>query len=408
MRPLSVVLCLFLLGTTTLVRAGDWPQILGPTRSGLAVDEALVDALPKALPVVWELPAGQGFAGPAIVGGRVYLVHRVDEVERVECRDGATGKSLWLKDFPATYRGTISDDSGPRCVPLVTDTTVFVYGAAGALRALDRATGKSRWSRDLGKEFQAPEGYFGMGSTPLLIAGKLLINVGGKGGAGIVAFDPETGKTLWKATDEAASYSAPIAGRIGDRDLALFITRLKFVAVDPDTGAVLYETPFGQRGPTVNGANPVLMGDRLFLTASYGIGAKLLKFTPGKLEPVWDDPELMAAQYTTPVAVNGALFGIDGREDIGVARLVCLNPDEPKLLWAEEGFGMATVIAADGKLLILKTDGTFVLAKANAKRFESLGEATLFTSTTRALPALSNGLFVARDVKTWRAFRLSR
>jgi hypothetical protein len=37
-----------------------------------------------------------------------------------------------------------------------------------------------------------------MGSTPLLIAGKLLINVGGKGGAGIVAFDPETGKTLWK------------------------------------------------------------------------------------------------------------------------------------------------------------------------------------------------------------------
>lgn len=408
MRPLFVVLCLFLLGTTTPVRAGDWPQILGPTRSGLGVDEALVDALPKALPVVWELPAGQGFAGPAIVGGRVYLVHRVDEVERVECRDGATGKSLWLQDFPATYRGTISDDSGPRCVPLVTDTTVFVYGAAGALRALDRATGKPRWSRDLGKEFQAPEGYFGMGSTPLLIADKLLINVGGKGGAGIVAFDPETGKTLWKATDEAASYSAPIAGRIGDRDLALYITRLKFVAVDPETGAVLYETPFGQRGPTVNGANPVLLGDRLFLTASYGIGAKLLKFTPGKLEPVWDDPELMAAQYTTPVAVNGALFGIDGREDIGVARLVCLNPNEPKQLWAEEGFGMATVIAADGKLLILKTDGTFVLAKANAKRFEPLGEATLFTSTTRALPALSNGLFVARDVKTWRAFRLSR
>jgi outer membrane protein assembly factor BamB len=372
------------------------------------MDESLVDSLPVAPRVEWEFPAGQGFAGPAIVGGRVYLVHRVEEVERVECRDGASGKSLWLQDFPATYRGTISDDSGPRCVPLVTDTTVFVYGAAGALRALDRATGKPRWSRDLGKEFQAPEGYFGVGSTPLLIAGKLLINVGGKGGAGIVAFDPQSGKTLWKATDEAASYSAPIAGQIGDRDLALFITRLKFVAVDPETGTVLYETPFGQRGPTVNGANPVLLGDRLFLTASYGIGARFLKFTKGQLEPVWDDPELMAAQYTTPVAVNGTLFGIDGREDIGVARLVCLDPSAPKLLWAEEGFGMATLIAADGKLLILKTDGTFVLAKANPKRWEPLGEAQLFTSTTRALPALSNGLFVARDVKTWRAFRLSR
>ena len=50
------------------------------------------------------------------------------------------------------------------------------------------------------------------------------MNVGGKG-AGVVAFDPATGKELWKATDDAASYSSPTAAEIDGKLAAVFLTR---------------------------------------------------------------------------------------------------------------------------------------------------------------------------------------
>ncbi len=414
MRPFFRRLCALIvavtLGTplTPTAHAGDWPQVLGPTRTGVAEGETLPDKLPADLKPAWSLPAGEGFAGPAIAKGRAYLFHRVDDEERLDCRDLRTGKEVWSRGFPATYHGSISEDNGPRCVPLVHGDAVYLFGAAGMFHAVNRDTGAVLWSRNLAKDYSAQEGYFGFGSSPVVVADHILVIVGGKPSAGVVALDPKTGKTVWTAVEDAASYSAPVAAQIGGRPLALVITRLNFVALDPKNGAVIAKSPFGQRGPTVNAASPVVFGEQVFLTASYGIGARILRFTANGLETEWESGDTISAQYTTPIFHDVQLYAIDGREDAGVARLVCFDPMKREVRWAEDGFGMATLIRAEDKLLLLKTDGTLVLARANPRKFEPLGEATLFSSTTRALPALSEGLFVARDVKTWRAWQISR
>lgn len=389
-------------------RAGDWPQVLGPTRMGVADGESLPDKLPKDVKPLWSLPAGQGFAGPAVAGGRVYLFHRIDDEERLDCRELRSGKEIWSRGLPATYRGTISDDNGPRCVPLVAGERVYVFGAAGTLHAVERSSGKLLWSRNLARDTKAQEGYFGFGSSPILVGDRLLVNAGGKPEAGLVALDPATGKTVWTAVDDAASYSSPTVARVNDRTVVLFVTRLKFVAVDPVSGEVLGTIPFGQRGPTVNAASPLVLGDQVFLTASYGIGARLIRLSPQGLETAWEDAETISSQYTTPVEYNGHLYAIDGRDDQGAARLVCFDYRERKVRWAEEGFGMATIVRAGDKLLLLKTDGSLVLARANPAKWESLGEATLFTSTTRALPALSGGVLIARDTRTWSAWGMGQ
>lgn len=400
---------LVLLGSLSpIAHAGDWPQVLGPNRTGVAEGETLPDKLPADLKPVWSLPAGEGFAGPAVAKGRAYLFHRVDDEERLDCRDLRTGKEIWSRAFPTTYRGSISEDNGPRCVPLVQGDAVYLFGAAGTFHAVQRDTGELLWSRNLAKEYSAQEGYFGFGSSPLLVADRILVNVGGKGGAGVIALDPKTGKTIWTAVDDAASYSAPVVAQIDGRPLALVITRLNFVALDPKAGTVVAKSPFGQRGPTVNAASPVVFGEHVFLTASYGIGAQILRFTANGLDTEWDSGDTISSQYTTPILHEGHLYAIDGREDAGVARLVCFDHTKREVRWAEDGFGMATLIRAEDKLLLLKTNGTLVLARATPRKFEPLGEATLFSSTTRALPALSEGLFVARDVKSWRAWQISR
>jgi len=381
-----------------IVSAGDWPQILGPDRNGVAREEKLPDRWPAKGPaLVWKYPLGQGYAGPAVLGQRVIVFHRVAGQERVEAVHLQTGKSQWKADFPATYRGGIDADLGPRCVPVIHDETVYVFGAAGMLHAVELATGKPRWSRDLFGDHQGDEGYFGAGSTPVIADGKLLVNIGGRNGAGIVALDLESGRTAWKATDEGASYSSPIVTKLGDQSAAIFVTRLNCVALAPATGDVLFKFPFGKRGPTVNAATPVVVGDQLFLSASYNIGAQLSRVSPTASRTLWSNDESLSSQYSTAVIANGHLYGSHGREDIGKGELRCVRLADGKVQWSESDFGVAHLISSGDKLLAVRIDGRVTLLRASPLKFQPLAEATLVGDVTRALPALAHGRLVLRS-----------
>lgn len=414
MRVKSIIchctLVLLVASSAERVCAGDWPQILGPDRNGRAHDEELADSWPAGGPKsVWERPVGSGFAGVAVADGTALLFHRRGNEEFVEALDARTGELVWKSAAPTGYRPSIVEDDGPRCVPVIQGGRVFIYGVAGRLRCLDLKTGDELWSRATHEEFSAQEGYFGAGSTPIVEGEALLVNVGGsREKAGIVAFDVRNGKTIWAATDEQASYSSPVAATVDGARHVIFATRLSAVSVDPKNGAVRFQFPFGARGPTVNAANPVVIGDKVFLTASYGVGAVLAQIGRGGAETLWREDDLLSSQYTTPVAVGKVLYGIDGRQDLGVARLRAIDVDSRRVLWTEEGFGYATLIEADGKLVIVKTDGELVLAEANPKRFVLLARTRLFSDTTRALPALADGLLYARNGKTLKCVDLRK
>ncbi len=387
--------------TPRLSRAGDWPQILGPARDGRATGESLLTQWPSGgPPQVWTYKVGSGFAGPAVAGSRVVVFHRVGENERVEALDAETGRSLWQTDFPALYRGGINPDTGPRCVPVIYQDNVYVFGAAGDLHSVALVTGAKRWSRNTYADFNGDEGYFGTGSTPIVADDKLLVNVGGRGGAGLVAFALDTGKTVWQGTDERASYSSPTTTSINGQQHVIFVTRLNTVAVDPSNGKVRFQFPFGRTGPTVNAATPLVFDGHLFVTASYGIGAELARISGGQPVTMWSSDDVLSSQYTTSVYDGGYLYGIDGREDIGTARLRCVEAKTGKVKWTEEDFGVAHMILADGKLLILKIDGQLVLAEASSAQYVELASARVSSQLTRSLPALSDGRLYVRNNPT--------
>lgn len=380
--------------------AGDWPQILGPNRDGVAEGEQLPDSWPDGGPkTIWKYDVGSGFAGPVVVGNRVIVFHRVGDQERVETLSTTDGKQLWKADFDASYRGTINPDDGPRCVPVVSGDAVFVFGAAGDVHCVSLSDGKKRWSRDTFGDYDASEGYFGAGSTPIVIDGKLLVNVGGRDGAGIAAFDVRNGKALWTAGDEQASYSSPAVLDRNGKPVAVFVTRLNALLLDPANGDVLARTPFGARGPTVNAATPLVIDGHLFLTASYGVGAALLRPGADELKTVWENDDVLSSQYNTPVYRNGYLYGIHGREDIGEALLRCVDVKTGKIRWSEDAFGVAHLIRAGDKLLIARINGELVLAKASPERFQMLSKVQAFDGTLRAIPALAHGNLYARDDK---------
>jgi outer membrane protein assembly factor BamB len=390
--------------------AGDWPQILGPHRDGRAEGESLSDSWPTGGPkVLWERPVGRGYAGVAVVGDRGVLFHRVENEEVVEAFDVKTGKSSWKFPIPTSYVSGISPDDGPRCVPIIHGDRVIVFGAQGHLACVRLADGSKIWTNDTHAEFKTSEGYFGAGSSPIVEGDKVIVNVGGaKAGAGIVAFSLESGKPLWKQTNENASYSSPVAVTVNGIRHVIVETRLTTVSLNPDNGAIRFEIPFGMRGPTVNGANPTVVGDRLFMTASYGIGALFAKIGNASLDKLWESNDLISSQYATCIADGGVLYGIHGRDDQGQASLRCIDPDKQRVLWEKEDFGYATLVFAGGKLLAQKTDGTFVLLKASPMQYTELASAPIFNTKTFALPALASGRLYARDDHTLKCLDLRR
>jgi outer membrane protein assembly factor BamB len=402
LRP-AFVLGLLMLNVSVLVgsisSAGDWAQVLGNQRSGQAAEgESLPDALPTAGPkTVWSKDVGAGYAGPAVVGKQLFLFHRLGEHELVTCFSAADGSVVWETKLPADYRGGIDPDIGPRCVPTVDGDDVIVYGAAGQLSCLSRLDGKTRWSVALRKQFKAEDGYFGAGSTPLVLADRVLVNVGSRT-AGIVAVERKSGTVLWKATAHDASYSSPILVSYQGGPLAVFLTRLQLVGIRPEDGKVEFEIPFGMRGPTVNAATPVPMSkNRLLLTASYGIGTLVADLNSQPPQVLLRDDSLLASQYVTPLVIGKYLYGNDGREDAGNGAMCCLDIESRKVLWKDEDFGVAHLIGVGEKILAIGNRGEVSLLRANPAKLEKLASFTLPPATYRALPAYADGVLWLRS-----------
>ncbi len=403
-----VLLCLF---HTASLYAGDWPQILGQSRNGIATGETLRDVWPKDGPKQeWSIDVGQGFAGVAVRDDVVTLFHRLENAEVVENRSASDGKQLWATKFATRYRSGMSADSGPRCVPIVTENVIIVFGVAGNLRCLDRNSGKEIWSRDTWKDFSAPEGYFGAGSSPLVVGDKVLVNVGGRNNAAVVAFSIKDGKTIWQSYSDTASYSSPVIAKFGSATRAIFVTRLNTIALDPETGKLAFEFPFGERGPTVNGANPVVINEKIFVSSSYRIGSVLASVAGNKVESVSSGERLLATQYATPIQHGRVLFAVDGRQDEGPgsASLKCIDPGTQSVLWAEDGFDYGTLVGVNDELLFLTHTGDLIRFDADRKQYNETHRSHVLDSTDREyrLPAVSNGRLLIRDSKRLKSLSI--
>jgi len=392
--------CVALLTITAPLTAADWPQFLGPTRNAVSAETGLAKSWPeKGPPVVWERDVGEGYSAPVVAGGTLILFHRVGDEEVVEALDAADGKPRWKFAYPTKYADQLGKGDGPRSTPLVAGGKVYTLGAEGTLHCLDVKEGKKVWEKSLARDYELRPSFFGIGTSPLLEGDLLLVNVGGKG-AGIVAFDKASGREVWKATDDEASYSSPMAATVGGVRHVFFFTRTGLVGLDPKDGKVRFTKRWRARGEaSVNAAAPLLIGDRLFLTASYDTGAVLLRVTKDGVEEVWSGNKSLSSHSNTPVEKDGYLYGIDGRQEQG-PRLRCVELKTGTVKWEQEAFGCASMILADGLLIALTEGGELVLVEPTPEGYKEKSRATVLKDKPcRAEIALADGRLYGRDGK---------
>jgi outer membrane protein assembly factor BamB len=390
-------LCLLVLLFAGSANAGDWPQFLGPKRDGVSEESGITPWGKDGPKKLWTREVGEGFAGPVVAGSDLILFHRVGAEDVVECLDPATGKEKWKFAYGTEYEDPLGKGNGPRATPTIAGDAVVTIGANGMLHCLERATGKKRWARNVAKDYKVPQSYFGIGSSPLVLADRVIANVGAKK-AGIVAFSLSDGKELWAATDDGASYSSPIEATIDGALRALFFTRNGPVYLDPADGKVLFASRWRARyDASVNAATPLLLGNKAFLSTSYETGALMLELSKSSAKVLWDSDGFMTNHYNTCVVSKGLLFGFDGRQEAGPS-FRCADPATKKVLWDVPRFGCGSMVLADDKIVLLKETGELLLVQADGKEYRELAKASVFDSgPCRSQIALAQGRLFARD-----------
>jgi outer membrane protein assembly factor BamB len=406
---ITAAIMILLVCIPSAVTAADWPQILGPQRNGTCSGDELIGAFPPAgLKTLWKKEIGQGFSGPVVSRGKLILFHRLGDREAVECLNAKTGDRIWAADYPTGYVDDFGFDPGPRATPTIAEGRVYTFGAEGMLNCWELASGKSLWRVETKKEFVPRKGFFGVACSPLVEGRGVILNIGGTNGAGIVAFDKVTGKLLWKATDDEASYSSPVAATINGKRYVLVLTRAGLAAVGPDNGKVFFQFPWRSRmDASVNAASPLVIGDEIFVSASYGTGAALLRFKESGAEKLWSADGVLSSHYATSVHHDGFLYGFDGRQEEG-PNLRCVELKTGQVHWSQDNFGAGTIILAGNRLLVLTEKGELILAPATPDQFNPVSRAQILPFNSRAYPALADGLYFARGTDSLVCMDLRR
>lgn len=366
--------------------AKDWPAWRGPMRDGISTETGWFKA-GAASKVVWEGNVGAGYSGLSIKGGKLYTMGNRDGKDVVLCLDAKTGKSVWEFEYPCEA----GSYAGPRCTPAVDDAFVYVISRHAQVFCLDSSKGTLRWKRDLKAEMGVKLPTWGISGSPVIEGDLLLVNVGARG----LAMMKATGATTWDSGTEDSGYASPVVtGEGGKRSVIVFGAKT-VGATDLMTGRKRWDHPW-VTSYNVNAADPIVVDGNVLITSGYGRGGSLLNVSGDKPVVLWESKN-MASHFSTPVIREGYAYGGSGNTGKGDVRCVEVKSGEVK--WESNGIGYASMVLADGKLLMLGDKGTLAIAEATPVQYKELWKEKVLDGTCWTVPTLCDGLIYCRNDK---------
>lgn len=379
------------------VSADDWPQWRGPNRNGVWHETGIIESFSNPqLKHVWRVEISNGYSGPTVAEGRVYVTDRVVqpvEVERVLCFEAATGTTIWTHEYKCEYK-SIGYPDGPRASVTIVDGLAYALGTKGHLRCLDAVSGELQWKKDPDADYDIAEPIWGIASAPLVDRGLVIVQLGARPDACIVALDWRTGEERWRALDDRASYSAPvIIEQAGQRVLVCW-TGDHVVGLNPTTGEVhwKYETP--PQKMVMNICTPVVDGDRLFLSAFYD-GSYMLRLREDTLavEPIWQRrgrnekrTDALHCVISTPLIQGDYVYGVDS-----YGQLRCLDVNTGDRIWEDLSAVPVTRWAnihmvRNGKRIWMFNDqGELIISEVSPNGFREISRTKLIDPTSGQL-----------------------
>ena len=378
--------------------AADWPQWRGPERNGISLEN--VATFPASGPrLLWSASVGTGFSSISIAEGRVYTMGNVDGQDTIWCFDASNGKELWRHSYSSRLDAQYYE-GGPSCTPTLDDDKVLTINKWGTVLCQDAANGSIVWQHDLWSE-SIRSNRWGFAGSPLVWHGLVLLNAGGAG----TALDRKTGRMVWFNGTEPAGYASPVVTQIEGKEVALIFAAKGLVAVDPQTGRILWRHPF-ETGYDTNIGDPVVHRDTVLLS-SYSHGCDLLRMHPDRAELVYSN-KVLYSHLSPGIRFGDYLYAFNG-EAHHETDFRCLHLPTGEVKWSAKSpaFGSLIGLGKD-KLLILSEKGELTLALASSTGFKAISRAQVMGGVCWTLPAIANGRLYLRNAKgDLKCFELS-
>ena len=362
------------------ISAGDFPRFLGPS-GDCALESPVLDADWTARPprLLWRQPIGAGWSGFASCGDHAVTLEQRGAEEIVSCRRISDGHVEWSVGVPARHQ-TVLGGAGPRSTPTIADGVVYAHGATGWLHAIDGATGRVLWRKNLIDELgidpaaHAVAVAWGRSGSPLVLDDLVILPAGGPrtrreageaNHAALVALDRSTGQRRWIAGDEQISYASPQVVAWDGRRLVVSVNEGHVAAYDPADASEVWNHPWpGHSSSDASCSQAVPVGGgRLLLSKGYGIGAAVIGVVPGGAEPwrvdeVWRNPGALKTKFTNVAIHDGHAYGLSD----GV--LECVRLDDGTRRWKAGRYGQGQVLRVGRLLLVQAESGEVVLVDA--------------------------------------------
>jgi len=385
MKSLAIALAVAVIPPLALLAAEDWPQWRGPRRDGTSAARGLArDWRSRPPKVLWKANVGTGFASVAVSSGLACTLGNRSTNDTVYAFDAATGKVRWKYAYRCGLN-PLRHEGGPYATPTFDGGRIHVLSKDGRLLCFDAAGGKVLWQKDVKALTGSPAPNYGFAGSPLVYEDLLILNVGSAG----AAVEKATGKLVWKSPPGKPGHASPRVLQIDGAPAVVVMSKTHLHVVRPRDGKVIRRHDFGGTGRVYKIPDPVLIGEKAFVTCTYGELCTLLDLAAGRARPVWKSDTLVS-KTLNPLLLDGHVIG--GHLETSFR---CIEAATGKIRWEQDFAG--SPLRVDGACLILTTDGELLLADVSPQAFKRLARARILEGRCWTPPALAAGRLYARN-----------
>lgn len=394
--------------------APSWTHFRGNHLDGISGEKGLPLSWDDSTNIAWKTAIdGKGWSSPVILGEQVWLTTATGAGKemRAVCLDFKTGEIIHNRIMfnPDSLNRIHAVNSYATPTSAIENGFVYVHFGRYGTACLNTNTGETVWER---KDMQV-EHIQGPASSLLIYKDKLIVHMEGSDIQYIVALDKKTGRTIWK-TDRPKelydhleyigkkAYITPIIVETNGRDLLISNGSAACIAYDPESGKEVWRIVYGEDStiamPTEeNGIIYYYTG--LETDSSGERRTLLLAVDPNgegdiqKTNILWS-VETPILQLLSPLVKDGLLYTVDSRGDF-----LCLDTSDGTTLWSEgmKGKFHSSPVYCNGNLYFSSTRGyTYVLeaGREKTKFIENKLEGEIW-----ATPAIAGGAILIRTSK---------
>ncbi|MFM9058927.1 MAG: PQQ-binding-like beta-propeller repeat protein [Planctomycetaceae bacterium] len=395
----------------------NFPRFLG-AGGNAGIDAFAIPSAAAGYIERWRRPIGAGWSGFAVCREHAVTLEQRGDEEVIACYGIEDGTPEWSVAVAGRHE-TVLGGVGPRSTPTIRDGVVYATGATGWLHAIDGATGKVLWRKnvvdDLGIDAAAHAAAvaWGRAGSPLVTADLVIVPGGGPlespapaPAVSLAAYDRVTGERRWTAGADQISYVTPELRTIAGREVVLAVNESRVAAYDPADGRELWGFPWpGHSNSDATCSQPhVLDGDRIFISKGYGIGAAVFeRDAPAgavvSFRQAWSQPGMLKTKFTNVAIHEGHAYGLSD----GI--LECVRVADGVRRWKGGRYGQGQVLRVRDVLVVQAESGEVVFVECTPEAHRVRGRLAALSGQTWNNPCVTSGHLLVRNAEEAACYR---